>query len=169
MPQNGINYGGVMALASAIRHNPELRVLNFNDNTFTKRGTLAMAQVRHPPYRKTSPSEESILYPVCLSHAHHADSAGSEAPQEHPGDQLRRLSGPVRRSHRSRCSFDRRTAGPEGERNIWVLCEGTLYWCFMALLCVFRNSTCHSARSQRGRLLWSLRPSWTNLIWRKSI
>ncbi len=46
MPQNGINYSGVMALASAMRHNPELRVLNFNDNTFTKRGTMAMAQVR---------------------------------------------------------------------------------------------------------------------------
>lgn len=46
MPQNGINYAGVMALASAMRHNPELRVLNFNDNTFTKRGSLAMAQVR---------------------------------------------------------------------------------------------------------------------------
>lgn len=46
MPQNGINYAGVMALASAMRHNPQLRVLNFNDNTFTKRGTLAMAQVR---------------------------------------------------------------------------------------------------------------------------
>ncbi|KAG8009004.1 Ran GTPase-activating protein 1 [Nibea albiflora] len=48
MPQNGINYAGVMALASAMRHNPELRVLNFNDNTFTKNGTLAMAQaLRH--------------------------------------------------------------------------------------------------------------------------
>lgn len=46
MPQNGINYAGVMALASAMRHNPEIRVLNFNDNTFTKKGTLAMAQVR---------------------------------------------------------------------------------------------------------------------------
>lgn len=46
MPQNGINYAGVMALASAMRHNPDIRVLNFNDNTFTKKGTLAMAQVR---------------------------------------------------------------------------------------------------------------------------
>lgn len=45
MPQNGINYAGVMALASAMRHNRELRVLNFNDNTFTKKGALAMAQV----------------------------------------------------------------------------------------------------------------------------
>lgn len=46
MPQNGISYAGVMALASAMQHNSELRVLNLNDNTFTKRGTLAMAQVR---------------------------------------------------------------------------------------------------------------------------
>lgn len=46
MPQNGINHTGVMALASAMRHNHELRVLNFNDNTFTKKGTLAMAQVK---------------------------------------------------------------------------------------------------------------------------
>lgn len=45
MPQNGISYPGVAALASAIQHNRELRVLNFNDNTFTKKGTLAMAQV----------------------------------------------------------------------------------------------------------------------------
>ncbi|XP_050922262.1 LOW QUALITY PROTEIN: ran GTPase-activating protein 1b [Lates calcarifer] len=47
-PRTGINYTGVMALAAAMRHNPELRVLNFNDNTFTKKGTLAMAQaLRH--------------------------------------------------------------------------------------------------------------------------
>lgn len=53
MPQNGINYAGVMALASAMRHNPELRVLNFNDNTFTKKGTLAMVQVRHVHSRRS--------------------------------------------------------------------------------------------------------------------
>lgn len=52
VPQNGINYAGVMALASAMRHNPELRVLNFNDNTFTKKGTLAMAQVRPVLYKQ---------------------------------------------------------------------------------------------------------------------
>jgi len=46
VPQNGINHCGVRALASAMRHNPRLRVLNLNDNTFTKRGALAMAQVR---------------------------------------------------------------------------------------------------------------------------
>uniref|UniRef100_A0A8C2EQL3 RAN GTPase activating protein 1a n=1 Tax=Cyprinus carpio TaxID=7962 RepID=A0A8C2EQL3_CYPCA len=44
MPQNGINYQGVTALATAMQHNPQLRVLNLNDNTFTKRGAIAMAQ-----------------------------------------------------------------------------------------------------------------------------
>ncbi|KAL0198915.1 hypothetical protein M9458_007455, partial [Cirrhinus mrigala] len=44
MPQNGINYQGVTALATAMEQNPQLRVLNLNDNTFTKRGAIAMAQ-----------------------------------------------------------------------------------------------------------------------------
>lgn len=46
MPQNGINHQGVTALAGAMQHNSDLRVLNLNDNTFTKRGALPMAQVR---------------------------------------------------------------------------------------------------------------------------
>lgn len=46
MPQNGINHQGVTALAGAMEHNSDLRVLNLNDNTFTKRGALPMAQVR---------------------------------------------------------------------------------------------------------------------------
>lgn len=45
MPQNGINHPGVTALANAMQHNPQLRVLNLNDNTFTKKGAAAMAQV----------------------------------------------------------------------------------------------------------------------------
>lgn len=45
MPQNGINHPGVTALATAMQHNPQLRVLNLNDNTFTKRGAIAMAEV----------------------------------------------------------------------------------------------------------------------------
>lgn len=45
MPQNGINHPGITALANAMQHNPNLRVLNLNDNTFTKRGAVAMAQV----------------------------------------------------------------------------------------------------------------------------
>lgn len=46
MPQNGINHKGITALAEAMLQNPNIRVLNFNDNTFTKRGALSMAQVR---------------------------------------------------------------------------------------------------------------------------
>lgn len=45
MPQNGINHAGITALASAMQHNPNLQVLNLNDNTFTKRGSIAMAEV----------------------------------------------------------------------------------------------------------------------------
>ncbi len=45
MPQNGINHPGISALAAAIKHNPNLQVLNLNDNTFTKRGSVAMAEV----------------------------------------------------------------------------------------------------------------------------
>lgn len=48
MPQNGINHPGVTALAKAMQHNTGLRTLNLNDNTFTEKGALAMAQVhRH--------------------------------------------------------------------------------------------------------------------------
>lgn len=46
VPQNGINHPGVTALATAMQHNPQLRVLNLNDNTFTKKGAIAMAQVQ---------------------------------------------------------------------------------------------------------------------------
>lgn len=45
MPQNGINFEGISALAEAFSHNPNLRVLNLNDNTFTETGAKAMAKV----------------------------------------------------------------------------------------------------------------------------
>lgn len=45
MPQNGINHPGVTALATAMQHNTSLRILNLNDNTFTEKGAIAMAQV----------------------------------------------------------------------------------------------------------------------------
>lgn len=48
MPQNGINHPGVTALASAVQNNPGLRILNLNDNTFTEKGAIAMAQVQKP-------------------------------------------------------------------------------------------------------------------------
>ncbi|XP_018022102.1 ran GTPase-activating protein 1 [Hyalella azteca] len=44
MPQNGIFHEGIAALAEALSHNPNLRVLNLNDNTFTKKGGVAMAK-----------------------------------------------------------------------------------------------------------------------------
>lgn len=85
MPQNGINYTGVMALASAMRHNPQLSVLNFNDNTFTKRGTLAMAQVR--PVGFPAPQVKTAKVKSFST------SSGFEAPEERSSDQLWRLPG----------------------------------------------------------------------------
>lgn len=45
MPQNGINHPGITALAEAFAVNPLLRVINLNDNTFTEKGAMAMAEV----------------------------------------------------------------------------------------------------------------------------
>ncbi|KAF3853276.1 hypothetical protein F7725_013964 [Dissostichus mawsoni] len=54
MPQNGINHAGVMALASAMRHNPDLRalrhlrnvqVINFGDCLVRSEGAIALAAV----------------------------------------------------------------------------------------------------------------------------
>lgn len=45
MPQNFIRHPGITALAEAFKHNTGLRVLNLNDNTFTWRGSKAMAAV----------------------------------------------------------------------------------------------------------------------------
>uniref|UniRef100_A0A2P2HYP1 Ran GTPase-activating protein 1-like n=1 Tax=Hirondellea gigas TaxID=1518452 RepID=A0A2P2HYP1_9CRUS len=44
MPQNGIFHEGIAALAAALSHNPHLRILNLNDNTFTVKGARAMAK-----------------------------------------------------------------------------------------------------------------------------
>jgi len=44
MPQNGINFPGISALAGAIAANPRLKHLNLNDNTFTSRGAEAIAK-----------------------------------------------------------------------------------------------------------------------------
>lgn len=67
MPQNGINHPGVTALANAVQHNPQLRVLNLNDNTFTKKGAIAMAQVcaptsRHLTQRRTEQNQTVMLW-----------------------------------------------------------------------------------------------------------
>lgn len=45
MPQNGINHPGITALAQAFAINPLLKVINLNDNTFTEKGAVAMADV----------------------------------------------------------------------------------------------------------------------------
>ncbi|KAK8393756.1 hypothetical protein O3P69_006816 [Scylla paramamosain] len=44
MPQNGIFHVGIAALASAFSMNPDLRIINLNDNTFTPKGAKAMAE-----------------------------------------------------------------------------------------------------------------------------
>lgn len=43
MPQNGIFHEGIAALAAALSQNPNLRIINLNDNTFTPKGAKAMA------------------------------------------------------------------------------------------------------------------------------
>jgi len=45
MPQNGITWKGITALAKSIELNPLLRSLNLGDNTFGKKGAFAMAEV----------------------------------------------------------------------------------------------------------------------------
>lgn len=90
MPQNGINYAGVVALASAMRHNRELCVLNFNDNTFTKKGTLAMAQVSSD--RSAQKAADKCVGVGC-AHAFSAACIGPETPEEPAGGQLGRLPG----------------------------------------------------------------------------
>ena len=45
MPQNGINHRGISALADAFADNRQLRHINLSDNTFTERGSRAMAEV----------------------------------------------------------------------------------------------------------------------------
>lgn len=45
MPQNGITWKGVTALAKAVELNPLLRSLNLGDNTFGRKGAFAMAEV----------------------------------------------------------------------------------------------------------------------------
>jgi Ran GTPase-activating protein 1 len=44
MPQNGIYHEGISALADAFSVNPNLKVINLNDNTFTERGAASMSR-----------------------------------------------------------------------------------------------------------------------------
>lgn len=45
MPQNGIRAEGILELAKAVEASPYLKHLNLNDNTFGRKGALAMAKV----------------------------------------------------------------------------------------------------------------------------
>ena len=44
MPQNGIYHEGIEALSDAFSSNPNLRILNMNDNTFTEKGAAHFAK-----------------------------------------------------------------------------------------------------------------------------
>lgn len=50
MPQNGINHPGITALAQAFAINSLLKVINLNDNTFTEKGAVAMAEVSYEQF-----------------------------------------------------------------------------------------------------------------------
>lgn len=45
MPQNGIYHEGIAALTDAFSCNPNLSILNMNDNTFTEKGAKCLAEV----------------------------------------------------------------------------------------------------------------------------
>lgn len=45
LPQNGITAMGIGALATCFKSNPNLRVINLNDNTATQLGSEAIAKV----------------------------------------------------------------------------------------------------------------------------
>lgn len=109
-----------MALASALRHNPQLRVLNFNDNTFTKKGTLAMAQVRPSFTHWSTWLKHQTFWCLLLL----VNLAGPEAPEERAGGQLRRLPRALGRSHRPRRCAQRGTSGRQGESSSETLPPG---------------------------------------------
>uniref|UniRef100_A0A183EWS0 Ran gtpase-activating protein n=1 Tax=Gongylonema pulchrum TaxID=637853 RepID=A0A183EWS0_9BILA len=44
MYQDGIKAEGIKALAECLRYNRNLRIINFNDNTFTESGAFAIAK-----------------------------------------------------------------------------------------------------------------------------
>lgn len=44
MPQNGIYHVGISALSNAFKNNPNMKVLNLNDNTITWKGAEALAE-----------------------------------------------------------------------------------------------------------------------------
>ena len=45
MIQNGIQYEGIQAIAECIKHSPNLKILNLNDNIMTPKGAISIAEV----------------------------------------------------------------------------------------------------------------------------
>lgn len=45
MYQDGIRAEGIKALSKSFRYNPNLKIINLSDNTFTVSGARAMAKV----------------------------------------------------------------------------------------------------------------------------
>ena len=43
--QNGIQFEGIKALAECIKHSPNLKIFNLNDNIMTPRGAISVAEV----------------------------------------------------------------------------------------------------------------------------
>lgn len=78
MPQNGINHPGITALSQAFAINPLLRVINLNDNTFTEKGGLAMAEVRWGSRARSSP--RGVRPGCCLCGLRCPPAVSSQAP-----------------------------------------------------------------------------------------
>lgn len=115
MPQNGINHAGVTALATAMQHNVGLRVLNLNDNTFTKKGAIAMAQVWQERGQKSNIKSLALAYQAIRPYLIKMPPTGPETFTQRPGDQLWRLPGAFRRSHRHRRNCVGGTSYPQGK------------------------------------------------------
>lgn len=157
MPQNGINYAGVMALASAMRHNPELRVLNFNDNTFTKRGTLAMAQVR-PVHSQTIPTNKVDIASVFEANCFSTPVLVIQALRHlrnvqviNFGDCLVRCEGAIALAAVLREGLPILKVSHQKSPQFRRLCQYVSALSTHVMYFVFRNSICHSGRSLRQR------------------
>lgn len=64
MPQNGIYHVGVTALADAFAHNPGMRIINLSDNTLTKKGATAIANVSYCFLERVCGWDQIDLWPM---------------------------------------------------------------------------------------------------------
>merc|ERR1711881_96608 len=85
IPQKGIQHKGITAFAQAVVHNPNLRHLNLNDNTFTDKGAIAMADA----IRQIN-SLEVINFGDCLVRTAGAKAIGNSLKESNPN--LRELN-----------------------------------------------------------------------------